>query len=316
MSDFVANISRRRFAITGAIAAAAPWFVSCSAAKSSVSHSAIEYLDSQNSWALPNNKSKVNEFYIRSGSAKLFCLDSGGDGPAIVFVHPFSGSAEVWAYQFDYFVEKGFRVIAYSRRGHLGSGENGYLDKENATLDLLAIVDFFKLEKFHLVGIAAGADILPDFADSYSERLLSLSIGCTIGRPGDETYEKQTKVLLTSEFRKLPTWLKELSAAYRSRFPAGVKLWREFQARSLLQRQPMKLNKKVTLERIARIDLPVWLFTGDADLYMPPNRLFAFSIFWSKPQISVFRQAGHAPQWEQPDIFNERLYRFISKNNE
>jgi pimeloyl-ACP methyl ester carboxylesterase len=316
MSISAKPMTRRQIAIAAALTAGAPWLVSSYEAKSSTSLPAIEYLESQNNWALPENTSNITELNIPSGSAQLYCLDSGGTGPAIVFVHPFSGSAEIWPYQFDFFAKKGFRVVSYSRRGHFGSSGNGYLDKENGTLDLLAVVNYLKLETFHLVGIAAGADILPDFACSYSKRLLSLSIGCTIGRPGDEAYEKQTEILLSSELQQLPIWLKELSSSYRTRFPKGVNLWREFQARSLIKRHPMKLNKKVTPERIAGIDLRVWLFTGDADLYMPPNRLIAFSSFWSKPKISVFKQAGHAPQWEQPNVFNHRLHRFISNNNE
>jgi len=270
----------------------------------------------QRKWTLPEKQVEHQSIFARSQNAKLWCLDSGGEGVPVVFVHPFSGSAEVWPYQQDYLVEKGYRVVTYSRRGHLGSSDEGYGEDENATKDLLAVVNHLGLKTFHLVGMAAGADILPDFAASFPDRLLSLTIGCTIGKPGDPKYTAQKKLLLPNAFKQLPTWLKELSPSYRSGFPEGVMAWQELRKRSLLKRHPMKLNKAVTPERIATIKTPVLLFTGDADLYMPPFRLVEYAKYWINPEVKVFSEAGHAPQWEQPEAFNKTLVEFISKFND
>jgi len=49
---------------------------------------------------------------------RLDYWDTGGEGPAIVLLHPATGSALIWAYQQPVFAKAGYRVIAYSRRGH------------------------------------------------------------------------------------------------------------------------------------------------------------------------------------------------------
>src|SRR5437870_1096694 len=49
---------------------------------------------------------------------RLGYWDTGGEGPAILLLHPATGSALIWAYQQPVFAKAGYRVIAYSRRGH------------------------------------------------------------------------------------------------------------------------------------------------------------------------------------------------------
>src|SRR5262245_1412701 len=55
------------------------------------------------------------------GTVKLWYWDTGGNGEVVVFLHPGSGSAEFYPYQQPVFVNAGYRVISYSRRGHFKS---------------------------------------------------------------------------------------------------------------------------------------------------------------------------------------------------
>ena len=45
---------------------------------------------------------------------RLGYWDTGGDGPAIVLLHPATGSALIWGYQQPVFARAGYRVIAYA----------------------------------------------------------------------------------------------------------------------------------------------------------------------------------------------------------
>src|SRR5882672_1741293 len=94
---------------------------------------------------------------------RLVYWDTGGNGTAIVLLHPATGSARIWSYQQPVFVKAGYRVIAYSRRGYGGSDP---VPKENpgtAAGDLQNLVDSLGLGKFHLVGSAAGGGIAVDY---------------------------------------------------------------------------------------------------------------------------------------------------------
>ena len=63
-------------------------------------------------------------------------------------------------------------------------------------------------------------------------------------------------------------------------------------------------HNKITPAALRQTQTPTLLFTGDADLYMPPSRLRAYASYWSNPQVVVFQEAGHAPYWEQPIACN------------
>jgi pimeloyl-ACP methyl ester carboxylesterase len=274
----------------------------------------VRVVTGQTTWTGVPEQVKAQEGFVDVGGANLWYWDTGGDGEPVVLVHPYSGSGLIWGYQQPALAHAGYRVIGYSRRGHYQSDVGSPDNPGTGVDDLFRLIEHLDLEEIHLVGLAAGADILPDFAVSHPDHLLSLAIGCTIGRPGDPQYRKSDDVLLPREFRALPAWLKELSPAYRAGNPEGTIRWRELEEISKQQRVPVPAKNVVTPERIASIDIPVLLFTGDSDLYMPPSRLRAYASYWNHPELVVFTETGHAPYWEQPDGFNRVLIDFLSRN--
>ena len=111
---------------------------------------------------------------------RLAYSDTGGDGAVVVLLHPNTGSLAVWAYQRPALMAAGFRVIAYSRRGHLGSDPGPEEAPGTGSGDLLALLDHLGLDRVHLMGTAAGAIVALDFALCYASRTLSATLACTI----------------------------------------------------------------------------------------------------------------------------------------
>src|SRR5690606_3400486 len=84
--------------------------------------------------------------------AKLAYWDTGGNGPAIVLLHPATGSSLIWGYQQQALADAGYRVIGYSRRGFNGSPNADPKQTGTGAGDLLQLVDQLGVERMHLVG--------------------------------------------------------------------------------------------------------------------------------------------------------------------
>ncbi|EUB98133.1 hypothetical protein PMI07_006447 [Rhizobium sp. CF080] len=229
----------------------------------------------------------------REGVAKLsevglWYTDSGGDGDAVVFLHPATTSGKVWGYQQPVFAAAGYRFIGYSRRSYAGSDAGPSDSTSSDADDLLQLMDSLGIKIFHGVGVAAGGIRLIDFALSYPDRLKSMVIACTTGGVSDPGYEAVSQTLLPKGFADLPPAFRELSGSYRVGNPEGTKAW-EAQVANAIPGKRSRLNEKnvITWEGISRIDKPIMLLTGDADLYMPPAVLDMFAAKLPKAEKHV-----------------------------
>ena len=76
-----------------------------------------------------------------------------------MLLHPASGSALIWLYQQPVFAKAGYRVIGYSRRNYYNSELSPADNPGTASEDLQNLIEFLRLEKFHLVSSAAGGGV-------------------------------------------------------------------------------------------------------------------------------------------------------------
>ena len=122
--------------------------------------------------------------------------------------------------------QAGYRVIAYDRRGHgQTTTEPAGAAPAAAADDLHALADALQLDRFHLVGTAAGGIVAIDFALTYPERLRSLVVANSLGGVTDEAYLALGRRLRPKEFAALPPDLRELGPAYRAANPDGTDRW-------------------------------------------------------------------------------------------
>jgi len=259
---------------------------------------------------LPQPVSTAKEYAVDISGASLWVRDTEGAGPVVMLLHPHSGSYESWPYQEAAFAGAGYRVISYSRRGYRNSSARG--EQVSDSDDLAALVEKLGIEKFHAVGAAAGGGVAANFAIKQQESLLSLVIVGSILSIQDPAYTALGQTLRPAEFYTLPAYVQELGPSYRAANPDGVKAWLELHDRAWVDHQPPGADPgNVTWEGLATLKIPVLLVTGDADLYTPPvvMRMFAAGIEGS--ELAVIPEAGHAPAWERPVLFNATVLAFL-----
>jgi pimeloyl-ACP methyl ester carboxylesterase len=247
---------------------------------------------------------------------KLWFIDSGGGGTPIVLLHPNTGTVAIWEPQITSFAQAGYRVIAFDRRGWGKSIPDGASAPGSITEDLHALVEYLKLDKFHLLGVAGGGFIALDYAAWHPERLRSLVVGGSTGSIEDKEVADFIARIAIPEIRKQSAHYREIGPSYRGANPDGVKRWIEIDEHS---RQPgvafqPPLRTPNTLAKIAAIATPTLIIAADADLLAPPALMRLWATHLQSHEWAIIHDAGHAMAWEQPGAFNDKVLDFLRRH--
>lgn len=238
--------------------------------------------------------------------------DTGGTGEAVVFLHPASGSALVWLYQEPVFARAGYRVIAYSRRNYYNSDSAPEENPGSAAEDLEEFVRYLGVQKFHIVGSAAGGSVAADYALSHPERLLSLTVSSNNLAATQGYIVEAVERIKLEEWDELPRWFRELGPSYRAVNPEGVAKWTELNQKSETGRGArQKRVHVVTPEELETIKTPTLLMTGAADMFTPPSIMRMIARHVPNNELIIVPESGHSPYWEQPEFFNRTVLEFI-----
>ena len=263
---------------------------------------------------IPEQVPATVSFAAISGG-KLGYWDTGGSGEPIVLLHPASGSALIWLYQQPVFAKAGYRVIAYSRRNYYNSDSAPADNPGTGSGDLQKFANLLGLEKFHIVSSAAGGSVAADYALSYPERLLSLTVSSNNLAAAQGYIADAAARMKLEAWDELPRWYRELGPSYRAINPAGVAKWTEINEISETGRGArQKLVNIVTPEKLETLRVPTLLMTGSADMFTPPSvqRLIARHI--PDNELLVAPECGHSIYWERPDLFNRSVLDFIARH--
>ena len=255
------------------------------------------------------------EGFVDLPGVRVWVKDTGGRGEPLVLLHAGSGQVAAWEAQIAAFAKAGYRVIAYDRRGWGKSVTDPSTGPQPgvASDDLQALVDRLQLQRFHLVGIAAGGLVAIDYAAHHPERLRSLVLSATIG--GTPETAAMTTRIQQPGFAALPAEFRELSVDYRAANPEGTKRWMAIEHESAQQprlTQPMRSPQDGA--KIATIKTPTLVIGGGADLLAPPALVKLWSDYLpNRKGLEVLPNAGHAVAWEQPEAYNRLVLAFVSK---
>lgn len=271
-------------------------------------------LPAQRNWRPVPPQAPATETMIDVGTARLSAWDTGGTGEAVVLIHPGTGSSAIWGYQQPVLASAGYRVIAYSRRGHGKSGRGPENDPATAVDDLTSVLDALGVERFHAVGSAAGGYIPPDFAISSPQRLLSMTLACTHGGVTDAEFRRRIGAMLPRPFGDMPASFRELGPSYRAGYPEGVKEWEALEhAARPAPPPPLRARNPLPWSAIESIRTPALLIAGGADLYMPVPLVLEYASHLRDARTVIIAESGHSAYWEQPQAFNQALLDFLRR---
>jgi pimeloyl-ACP methyl ester carboxylesterase len=259
----------------------------------------------------------AREAWAEAASARLWYWDTGGEGEVILLSHPASQSALIWGYQQPAFVAAGYRVIAYSRRGHYNTEVTEGGDADTSIDDLACVLDAAGVERAHLVGAAAGGGVAMGFAVSHRERVRTLVLAGSIVSPDEQEWrDMYSRLGMATGFAGVGRQFLELGPSYRAANPEGTALFAELEERSVLPGYARQaLGAEVTWRSMASMDAPTLLLTGEADLYAPPPLQRLFRTHLPQCELHTIAQVGHALYWEAPERFNDSILEFVARHS-
>lgn len=255
--------------------------------------------------------------YAELPGVKLWFIDNGGDGVPIVLLHPNTGNVAIWVEQTPAFVQAGYRVIAYDRRGWGKSLADPTSGRQPGSIagDLDALADHLQIGKFHLLGIAGGGFAAVDYAAWRPQRLRSLIIGASTLKIDDKEVADFIARIAIPDIRKHPAHYREVGPSYRGANPEGTSRWIEIEQQS---RQPgapeQPLYSPNTFAKLETIATPTLVIAADADLLAPPALMRLWAAHLRHHEWAVVQDAGHAMAWERPGAFNDKVLDFIQRH--
>lgn len=137
-----------------------------------------------------------------------FHVRDAGSGPAVILLHGFPDTGDLWRHQVPALVAAGFRTIVPDLRGRGATQrppEVADYAQSNSLQDVLAILDALGLERAHVVGHDFGAGLawlVASLAPQRVDRLVALSVGFpgAAGKPDLEALQKAWyRILIQAE---------------------------------------------------------------------------------------------------------------------
>lgn len=246
-----------------------------------------------------------------------------GDGPPVVLLHGGWLHSQQWDDQFSV-LARDYRVVRYDRRG---AGRSPLGDAEFAHYeDLAALLKRLGIERAHLVGLSAGAQVALDFALTYPQAVLSLVIGASplagydIGREfvdgsrgvsaagaAEDVQLVHDRMWAFAPFRvagTMPHVRRRLNAMIlqQNTWPTG----RPNAPRS-------RALNPAPASRLGGIRVPTLIIVGDGE--MPALEKEAEFVAASIPgaRLVTVRKAGHFVNMEQPAKYNRIVLEWLAR---
>jgi pimeloyl-ACP methyl ester carboxylesterase len=249
-----------------------------------------------------------------------------GEGPTLVCVHGFGGAKEDFADHVDALAAR-WRVITLDLRGHGDS--DGPVDPSTYSLDRLArdveaVADAFGADRFRLLGHSMGGMVARRVVLDHPERVDALVMMSTAAGPPaglDPELVDFGAALALDDWAALSQMLDQVAPL---RTPAYERLvaeregfadfiawkWSRVAPPMWAALAPQIAREPVDLERVRGVQCPTLVVVGDLDHgFYAASLALADAVPGSR--LAVIGDAGHHPQFEQPDAWLDAVVSFL-----
>ena len=266
---------------------------------------------------------------IDTGDGLRLRVVSSGEGPPVVLLHGFTGSAETWR-ELRSALEERHAVYAVELPGHGGSrapdDPSRYALRRFAD-DLVKVLDALRVERAAVLGYSLGARAALRFALNYGSRVSGLILES--GSPGisDErarserresdraladTIEREGVIAFVDRWERSPLW--ESQEALPDRVKIALRTQRLLNSAKGLAnslRGAGTGEEPSVLDRLGTLNTPTLVIAGALDAkYVGLGTQLSSAI--PNAKLALVEGAGHAVHLEQPQRFSELVAEFLA----
>jgi len=247
-----------------------------------------------------------------------------GAGYPILFIHGHPFDRTMWEPQVRAFAGRGYRVIVPDLRGYgRSSVVPGTTSLGAFARDLAALLDHLGLDVVGVVGLSMGGQVALELYRLFPDRVDSLTLAATNPRAETDegracriamaerlreegmrgyTDEMLVGMMTADNVRDLPDVADHVRAMMYAAPPEGA---------AAAQRGRAQRPDYVPLLR--RVSAPTLLVGGRQDGFTPPDFTESMHVLVPDSVVEIIEGAGHLPNLERPDRFNEVLRRFLDR---
>jgi len=266
------------------------------------------------------NKAKVNHIAI--------AYETAGKGTPLLLIHGHPFDHTMWEPQVKA-LSGSYLVITPDLRGYgqsglpLGSTVTRF---EDYATDMLQLMDFLKIDSFHLAGLSMGGQIIMEIFRQAPARIKTLIFADTFAgldtpeikqgrydaaarleKEGMEAYADEViyKMITPAHVSSQPEVAGHVLKMMKGTLPAG--------AATALRARAERID--YLKEVLPKIDIPTLVIVGRDDEYTPVAKAEELRDNLQNCKLVIIEDAGHMPNLEHSDEFNKAVLDFLEGIN-
>jgi pimeloyl-ACP methyl ester carboxylesterase len=255
--------------------------------------------------------------FLEVNGLKVYYEVHGEGEEAIVLLHHGFGCLKIWRGIFGRFVEAGYRVVMYDRRG-FGQSDDGpdffgfYVSdgyRAYSVDELRSVKERLGIGPCHLVGQCEGGVVAVDYAARYPEDVKSIATGST------QCYSEMPMTQLNIE--RLIINFRDLEP----RLQAKIIDWHGEMAQAKYE-QFARCGGEYGVEyfdlrpQLAKVQCPALVLYPDRSSIFYVEQATAFYRGLPKGELAVFPKCGHNTYEQRPDDYVRTILDFLERTKQ
>ena len=247
----------------------------------------------------------------QSAGAPIY-YETSGEGPALLFAHGAGGNAAIWFQQTAHFAGR-FNCIPFDHRGFARSpAPPSTLTAAQFRDDALAVLDAAGVDRAHVVAQSMGGYTALRLALDAPDRVASVTLSGTSGGLPNEQPSEALKALVSGNASSgIAATMARATKADKPKMALYAAISAINTALSFANLADLVGDGGPSLADAGGIACPVLFVAGREDPLFPPSLLASYVPHFPNARITVVDDAGHSPYYEQPEVFNALLDKFL-----